>query len=67
MDEVLRQPWLKRTNVLYYLRCGCFLELFAKKRKRDEIIIDAGLDNIKNTDSVVALEKVLDSIEVSST
>ena len=27
IDELFSRPWLERTNVLYYLRCGCFKEL----------------------------------------
>lgn len=28
MEELFSKPWLERTNVLYYLSCGC-----SKKRK----------------------------------
>ncbi len=34
VEEVFSKPWSERTNVLYYLRCACFLEFFSKKRTR---------------------------------
>ena len=34
MEELLSKPWLERTNVWYYLRCGCFLEQLCRGRRR---------------------------------
>ena len=31
MEELFLQPWSKRINFLFYLRCGCFLELLRRE------------------------------------
>lgn len=31
MEKIFSKPWLERANVLFYLRCGCILELFRSK------------------------------------
>jgi hypothetical protein len=36
MDEMFSKPWLERTNVWYYLRCGGVFELLKRRRKREE-------------------------------
>jgi hypothetical protein len=35
MDEMFSKPWLERTNVGYYLRCGCIFELLRRRRKKE--------------------------------
>ena len=33
IEELFMRPWSERVNILYYLRCGCFLELFSRKKR----------------------------------
>lgn len=33
IEELFSKPWLERTNVVYYLRCACFLELLPRKKE----------------------------------
>jgi hypothetical protein len=34
IDEVFSKPWRERTDICYFLRCGCVLELLTKQRVR---------------------------------
>ena len=31
MEELFSKPWSVRTNIWFYLRCGCFLELVGRR------------------------------------
>ena len=33
IEELFSQPWSRRVNVLYYLRCACFLELVSAAKR----------------------------------
>ena len=43
IEEVFSMPWFKRGNVLYYVRCACFMEC-APKRKDYEVVDTAPIN-----------------------
>ncbi len=55
VDQLFSKPWLKRTNVVYYLRCGCFWDLIVKRRSR-----------VEQSEETQRLEISMDQISLSS-
>ncbi len=38
MEELFSKPWSVRTNVRFYLRCGCFLELVGRRSRNYHLL-----------------------------
>lgn len=59
VEELFSKPWLERTNVLYYLRCACFVELLSRREGYEELddMNGLALENSSASKENVEMEK----------
>lgn len=75
MEELLSKPWLERTNVWYYLRCGCFLEPLCRGRRgrrgvaetEDRVQLTGSRDQLSSSSSSTSTSDVPGPEEEGST